>query len=383
MDRLRALAHRPDLTTDLLQILKTVLAATAAWWVSVSVLESPLPFLAPWTALLTVHATVHRSLSRGVQTTVASAIGVGLSFLIGVYLGVGVWTFALALFVGLVGARISWIRDEGVAIATTAIFVLGSGFAEQQPILLDRVLEVALGVAIGVAVNLLVIPPLRDRQAGSYVDSINRRIGDILVDMADEFSESWETDQADEWRREVEAAGTELDSAWQSVRFARESRRANPRPLVFGRRGGAPDGRISRDDTGRDETRRDNSGRRVGYEEILSRVDEGVSVLNGLVRTLHSATYAEGGWDERFRTRWSAIVRDAGHAVADPDADVEPVYDRLVGLSRDMSDADDLPQQGWPIYGALVTHIMHIATIVDDVASDRAARAGGRDDPGG
>ncbi|MFN7243417.1 MAG: FUSC family protein, partial [Dietzia cercidiphylli] len=143
MPRLRELAGRPDVRTDLLQIVKSVIAATAAWWLSAHVLDSPLPFLAPWTALLTVHATVHRSLSRGVQTTVASAIGVGLSFLIGFYLGVNVWTFALAMFVGLAGARITWIRDEGVAIATTAVFVLSSGFSDQQPLLLDRIIEVA------------------------------------------------------------------------------------------------------------------------------------------------------------------------------------------------------------------------------------------------
>ncbi|MEO2095889.1 MAG: aromatic acid exporter family protein [Brachybacterium sp.] len=174
-----------------------MIAATAAWWLSLEVLDSMLPFLAPWTALLTVQATVHRSLSRGAQTTVASAIGVGLSFMIGAYLGVSVWTFALALLIGLAGARLSWIRDEGVAIATTAIFVLGSGFSQQQPLLLDRILEVGVGVGVGVLVNLLIIPPLRDQQASRYVDSLNRRMGGILINMADEFTSSWETDKAE------------------------------------------------------------------------------------------------------------------------------------------------------------------------------------------
>lgn len=62
----------PETVTDSLQILKSVVAATGAWWLSVYVLNSQMPFLAPWTALLVVHATVHRSLSRGLQTTVAS-----------------------------------------------------------------------------------------------------------------------------------------------------------------------------------------------------------------------------------------------------------------------------------------------------------------------
>src|SRR5699024_8672578 len=85
------LVRRPEFVTDLLQILKSVVAGTTAWWLADHVLGSPLPFLAPWTALLTVHATVHRSLSRGAQSTVASAIGVGISFVIGNFLGVSVW----------------------------------------------------------------------------------------------------------------------------------------------------------------------------------------------------------------------------------------------------------------------------------------------------
>ena len=364
-NRLRDLIRRPEVTTDLLQIVKCVIAATFAWWLSVNVLESPLPFLAPWTALLTVHATVHRSLSSGIQTTVASAIGVGLSFLIGVFLGVNVWTFALAMFVGLAGARISWIRDEGVAIATTAVFVLGSGFADQQPLLLDRVFEVAVGVGIGVLVNLLIIPPMRDQQARSHVESISRRVGDILVRVADEFAESWETDAADGWRREIESMSEEVDTAWRTVRFARESRRSNPRRLTRAHR--AADGTSV-------------AGSDIGYEAVLQRVDEGLSHLRHLIRTLNEATYDEGPWDERFRTRWSTIVRDAGNAIADPAAEMEPIRARLDALARTMSDDMDLPRDSWPLYGALLTSMSHIATLIDDAASASAALSS--DEPG-
>src|SRR5699024_3852482 len=139
--------------------------------------------------------------------------GVLLSFLIGSFLGVEVWTFALALLVGMAASRLSWIRDEGVAIATTAIFVLGSGFGAQAPLLLDRLLEVGVGVAFGVVVNLLVIPPLRDRQAARYIDSINRRMGAVLMEMAEEFSRSWDTDRADAWAQETQEMQEELASA--------------------------------------------------------------------------------------------------------------------------------------------------------------------------
>lgn len=362
--------QRPEFLTDVLQILKTVVAGTGAWWISVSLLESEMPFLAPWTALLTVHATVHRSLSRGVQTTVASTIGVGLSFLIGFYLGVSLWTFALALLVGVAAARISWIRDEGVAIATTAIFVLGSGFDEQASLLDDRILEVVVGVGAGVLVNLLVLPPLRDKQAGRYVDSVNERMGKVLVNMSQEFSDSWDTDRAEAWFTETESIGQELNSAWTVVRFARESRRGNPRGRFHALRKGA-----------RDLGQHSWNAEEASYEEILERTDEGISHLRHLARTLREAAYSEGEWDHRFRRRWVKIVGEVGQAIADPDAEVEPFHEHLTSLSAEMSDEQGLPGDFWPIYGSLITSVRHIVVVVDDVASAREAREGTAQNP--
>ncbi|WP_309136060.1 FUSC family protein [Brevibacterium oceani] len=361
--RLAGYVRRPEFVTDLFQILKTVLAATLAWWLSGAVLDSQMPFLAPWTALLTVHATVYRSLSRGIQSTVASTIGVGISFVIGHFLGVSLWTFALALFVGMLGSRVGWLRDEGVAIATTAIFILGSGFDSQQPLLLDRILEIALGVGIGLAVNLIVIPPVRDQQAARYIDSINEQMGEVLIDMSREFSRSWETDQAEDWFERTEAMSREIDSAWGSVRFARESRRGNPRIAVP-----RP--------TRRHQVEADQASNE-SYENILQRVDEGISHLRNLARTLREASYSDGDWDTRFREEWSAIVADAGRSIADPDAEVDPVFDRLEALATDLSSDGNLPAASWPLYGSLLTSLRHIVIIVDDVASAREAREEG------
>jgi len=359
--RLRDVLRRPEVVTDLLQILKCVLAATSAWWFATAVLQSEMPFLAPWTALLTVHATVYRSLARGIQTTVSSGLGVVLSYLIGAFLGVELWTFALALLVGMVASRLWWIRDEGVAIATTAIFVLGSGFGEQAPLLGDRLIEVGVGVAFGVVVNFLVIPPLRDAQAARYVDRINLLMGELLVDMSGEFEGSWDTERAEEWARRTTEMEDMVGSAWQSVRFARESTWGNPRS-----HGLAP------------LRRRSASARPADYGETLTRVDEGISHLRNLTRTLREASYAEGAWDRRFRTRWAAIVHDAGQAIADPDAEVEPVHERLTDLAVRMAEDERMPADSWPVYGALIRSMQHIAVVVDDVASARQARDGGR-----
>lgn len=354
--------RRPEFVTDLIQILKTVVAAAAAWWIAVSLLQSELPFLAPWTALLTVHATVHRSFVRGIQTMIASTLGVGLSFLIGHYLGVSLWSFALAILIGVAAARLSWLRDEGIAIATTAIFVLGSGFGDQAPLLTDRIFEVAVGVGAGVLVNLVIIPPLRERQAARYVDNVNERMGTVLVSVAEEFAKSWETDKADEWFAECESIASELDSAWEVVYFARESRQGNPRM----RRGTS---KVSARVFGRDDHHS-----HAGFEDILARANEGVSHLLHLARTLREATQGERHWDERFRSQWANIVGDTGRAISDPDADVSPLYDRLTELSASMAKNEEIDPLSWTLYGSLITSVRHIVVIVDDVASSRNAR---------
>ena len=58
----------PERREQGLQVLKSVIAASAAWWLSVSFLGTEYPFLGPWVALLTIDATTYRTLSRGIQS---------------------------------------------------------------------------------------------------------------------------------------------------------------------------------------------------------------------------------------------------------------------------------------------------------------------------
>lgn len=341
---------QPQTTSDLLLAIKAVIAATSAWAIAVGVIGTDVAFMAPWTALLTVHATVHRSLSRGAQTAVSSAVGMGLAFVVMQFLGVNIWTFALALFVGLMGARLSWIRDEGVAIATTAIFI----FTSDDPMFADRFIELLLGVAVGVLVNMLVLPPLKDRQAGRYVDSLNRRMGAVLVDMAEEFTEQWDMDQADEWIEETYSMSEELNSAWQMVKLARESRRENPRRLL------------------RDKLRDDDDD--IDYEEVLTRIDEAISHLRNMTRTMRQATWAVSDWDQQFREGWVEVVHDLGEAIADPDGNVSAQRRRLEELVTEMSSADNLPKIQWPLYGAMLASLDHIGRLFDDETTTRETR---------
>ena len=49
--------RKTDLTMDFLLIFKTVIAATAAWWICVKLLDSQMPILAPWVSVLSYQPT--------------------------------------------------------------------------------------------------------------------------------------------------------------------------------------------------------------------------------------------------------------------------------------------------------------------------------------
>ncbi|NMB22486.1 MAG: hypothetical protein GX983_03875, partial [Corynebacterium sp.] len=200
--------------------------------------------------------------------------------------------------------------------------------------------------------NMLVLPPLRDRQAANYLDGVTRRMGEVLENMGEEISSSWDTECAEEWVKEIEAVDAELDTAWSTVRFARESRKVNPRHRILLRRRHVPVPVESPD-----------------WEELVQEARDRLAHLRTIVDIIHGDTYEEGTWDTRFRKQWSEIARDTGRAISDPDIDIDSaqLQDRLDTLAHQMSDDEELPRKLWPIYGSLITTLRYIVSLVDEV----------------
>lgn len=70
-----------------------------------------------------------------------------------------VWSYALALLLGMLGSLIPGLRKEGATITTTAVFLHSTGFTEDVSALLDKMIEISIGVSNGVRINLIVLPP--------------------------------------------------------------------------------------------------------------------------------------------------------------------------------------------------------------------------------
>ena len=351
--RLTTWLASPVTQTDLLQTVKAVVAAVLAWVVAEDLLGLDQAFLAPWVALLTVHATVYRTVWRGVETVLSVGIGIVLALSVVQLLGVSVWSFGLALLIGLALARIRLVREEGVTIATTALFVITTGYDTSEQLVIasipDRLLATAIGVGVALAVNLLVLPPLNDRSAQQQVDDVDRRLGELLTDMARQLRRPWESQDEDDWIERSRSIDGDLERAWSLVRNSQESRSWNPRAWRHPERSAE------------------------GYSQVLERLEEGIAQTRGIARHLRESSREATAWDPRFRDRYIDLLHEVGRRVADPDADVADLREELQGLVQDLS-TEDLSGLMWPLYGTLLANLRIIIDVVDDVATSRPVR---------
>jgi uncharacterized membrane protein YccC len=326
----------PTLWLSAAQVAKTVAATVVAWVLTAHVLHMAQPFLAPWAALLTVHATVYGSLKRTLQQIGASLIGVVLAFAAGSLLGLNALSLGAAVLAGLLLGSIRRLRLETTTAAATAVVVLTTGYSGNGGMLLSRLAETSIGAAVGLLMNLLVWPPLRDRDAAARIDAIDDRIGDLLVEMA-EALRGGRVDVGG-WIARTGELDEDIDEAWKARGQARESGRLNPRRSARGRM--------------RDAER---------FDAILGRLEQAVAETRSLAGTIRLAPEL----DPDFVAGWSEQLRRTGEAVrgADPGA-VAAVRGDLAAFAREL----EAPGDAWPVYGALIVNLRNIVAALDRVA---------------
>ena len=171
----------PVFWSDVTQLVKTVVAVTLAWVLAVVLVGTTQSFLAPWAALLVVQATVFRTFSQGARQVAAAVAGVLLAWSAGTLIGPDVAALGAVVFLGLLLGSSRWLEGEATTAAATGLVVLTTGFADDQHLLVDRLLDTGIGIAVGLLVNVAVWPPLRRRTAIAALDALDDRIGGLLV----------------------------------------------------------------------------------------------------------------------------------------------------------------------------------------------------------
>lgn len=338
--------HRRDpvFWTGVIQLVKTVLAATLAWVVAASWLDLAQPFLAPWAALLVVQATVYRTFSRGVEQVGATVVGVVLAWVTGNLLGVNPLSLAVMLLAALAIGRLKPLHQEATTVGTTAAIVLATGYSGQDVMLVMRLADTAIGVAVGLVVNLLVWPPFLDRTAARAVDLIDDGIGKLLCDVAEDLRADLGQEQVRRWIERTESLDHDIDRAWALGRQSRESGRLNPRH-----------------DAG-------DVRRAGGFDEVLYRVEQSVADVRSMARTIDHSVGNVLHWDPRFRDEWVGLLEETGRAIGAADSGrLGQARSRLRHLAVELS-TSDLPHELWPEYGALIANLRNIISAMDFVA---------------
>ena len=341
--RLRENWRDPVVWTEAMQLLKTALAAVLAWVAVTEIFELPHPFLAPWSALLVVNSTVFRTFSEGAFQVGATVVGVVLAWAVGNALGMTPLSLGVLMVAGLLLGSLAWFRNEPTTIATAGLFVLTTGYATQDQVLLLRVADTAVGIGVGLAVNLLVWPPLRDHSAARAIDKLNSAVGELLCDIARDVRDDCSADRVAEWVERTRALDEDIDDAWGRLRLAWESGRFNPRP-------GAAEVRTPGD-----------------WPDLLHRIEQAVAEVRSMARTLDFSVTNVHEWYPEFRDRWVSLLDSAGQAIRNPSSDrITEIRRLLTELTRDMS-TDELAGAHWPEYGALMLNLRNVITAMDRV----------------
>ncbi|MEU3841292.1 FUSC family protein [Streptomyces sp. NPDC028635] len=227
-----AAARGPGRERDLVvQSLKAAAAGLLAWVVARIWLNDPMALMAPWVAVVLVQATVYSSLRRGAQQF--AAICAGALIASGAQAVTDDTTGALALSLPLLMLLANWPRfgDQGVYMATTAIFTLTAGPVSASAVG-HRIGQAALGAVIGVAVNAFVLPPVHLRDVRENLSALAREAGDTLHLVASGLREGdWDASVTSEWSHAADRLQWRCRGLGSARAWSEESLRLTSAPL--------------------------------------------------------------------------------------------------------------------------------------------------------
>lgn len=219
--------------TPLLQVVKTAVAASVAWFLCLLILPGDLPIFGTIAAILVVQPSINQSFSRALERTVGVIAGVVIAYLAGAFFGVESW---LILGTVLVSLLVGWVfrlsQSTTAQIPISALLVLTIG-AQTPGYAVERVIETALGAAIAVVVNVIVVPPVKLKPAQDAIGRLGAEVANSLDDLARLIAEPSTPKQRMSALVTARLLHAMELKAVAAVTGAEESLRFNPRRQVY------------------------------------------------------------------------------------------------------------------------------------------------------
>ncbi len=289
-DWLRRACNSPGAERENVVIVgKSALAAWLAWAVAQDLMAAKSPAFAPFSAVWMMQVTVYQSVVQSLRYVSAVIAGVGLQALFGFFVGPDLLTFALVAVGALTIGRWRRLGAQGPQVATAAFFAFSTYLAattvnDRIQQLWQLIVLVLVGSAIGVAVNLLVLPPMRYRNAEYGVRAVAHALTGILEDLGPALRDrELDSDRTGRWRDQAGSLRRTVDQARSSVTAARESGYYNPRRLL---------------------RRNRHQHQFRGYEAVVDALDRVSHQVGSLVRALGQEWDDEPLGDRDFLRRY-------------------------------------------------------------------------------
>lgn len=214
--------------SPLLQVAKSAVATLLAWLAAGALIQGPPPVFAAIAALLTVQPSISQSFGRGVERTVGVVAGVVVASSIGMMLGAGFVSVALAVVaVLLIAWALRAVPGTANQMAISALLVLAIGTTTPH-YAVDRIVETVIGAIIGLIVNTAIVPPVTLGPARERVAALTGGLGTALDDLGDALLSPQTADGLSALltrARSLRAAATAAESA---LADARDSLTLNP-----------------------------------------------------------------------------------------------------------------------------------------------------------
>ncbi len=228
----RAVAVPGHERTVTVQIVKTAVAAVAAWVLADGVLHASTAFLAPYTAVFMVDATVYRSVRTAGQQLAAVVAGVVIAGLGTAVLGGTTAALALVTPIGFAAGRFRGFGSGGYWVGVTALLMVTYGTAQRPEQLFSRVGIIALGAGVGLAVNAVLFPPGYVSSSLQHAQSALERLREVLGDLAAHLRDPGDESADRPWQDLMDGLMRDLEAVGAHAADARESTRLNLRPSV-------------------------------------------------------------------------------------------------------------------------------------------------------
>lgn len=209
-----------------LQVVKTLIATFAAWFIAAWVVPGQLPIFAAIAAIIVIQPSVNQSLGKALERSTGTIVGVGIALGASLIFGSPSWLVLLTIAVAIIGGWIFKITPAtSNQIAISAMLVIAIGAATPQ-YAFDRIVETLIGATVAFVVNAMIAPPVALQPSHNAIGLLGSNIADIFEDISRVLTTSSSYEDLSEihsrslaLRAQLNKAQSTLSSAVESLRF--------------------------------------------------------------------------------------------------------------------------------------------------------------------